>query len=452
MLDEVSRPSLPAVSRTEQSESAGRQSGEAGPLMMVEVPRAEERPAESIAAPRSSAADSQRSVLIEDKRPKPAPRASLAELADAVERVATDYARQAESVPPAAFQPTPEHPVVEASPAQQSQLSSRREKPAVVLQRSDSANRVLIVSVPSNLHRLGKFVRRGDRLGREPLRVTLAARVDGLPQQMSEFLAQFLGSTTKPAYARSEPIQVAVTDPDRSAARAMLETAAGHRHASSSRREHAVALTAEGESTRLSSMIRPAPEVALRERRQADAPPVDRRPIEDLVEGELTPPRGAAPTEVPQTFDPALKPLQSVDTNISTGAGTMPRDYATSRFAEAGEIVHCMGFSRAEVESLVFWEAPALAHRPLYFEEVNLERHGFSIGIFQPALSAAHFFGRVPALPYLMHAENDKQSRYTLGHYRPGSPAPYELYVPPFSVRGSMAQTIAVIGLMYAIP
>jgi len=47
------------------------------------------------------------------------------------------------------------------------------------------------------------------------------------------------------------------------------------------------------------------------------------------------------------------------------------------------------------------WTAPALCHKPLYFEEVQLERYGHSAGpIVQPFLSGAHFFGSALMLPY----------------------------------------------------
>ena len=50
------------------------------------------------------------------------------------------------------------------------------------------------------------------------------------------------------------------------------------------------------------------------------------------------------------------------------------------------------------------WDAPALCHNPLYFEDVNLERYGYSLRyarVFQPVVSGAEFFvtGAGDALP-----------------------------------------------------
>ena len=43
------------------------------------------------------------------------------------------------------------------------------------------------------------------------------------------------------------------------------------------------------------------------------------------------------------------------------------------------------------------WKAAALCHKPLYFEQVQLERYGHSWGPYvQPIMSGAHFFGTLP--------------------------------------------------------
>ena len=49
------------------------------------------------------------------------------------------------------------------------------------------------------------------------------------------------------------------------------------------------------------------------------------------------------------------------------------------------------------------WKASGLCHKPLYFEEVQLERYGHSAGpVKQTMLSGVHFFGNIIALPYKM--------------------------------------------------
>lgn len=74
------------------------------------------------------------------------------------------------------------------------------------------------------------------------------------------------------------------------------------------------------------------------------------------------------------------------------------------------------------------WEAPAFAHRPLYFEEVNLERYGHYAPRCQPVLSAAHFAASLVSLPYQMYVYRRCEPIYTLGHYRPGSCNPHQIH------------------------
>ena len=94
------------------------------------------------------------------------------------------------------------------------------------------------------------------------------------------------------------------------------------------------------------------------------------------------------------------------------------------------------------------WAAPALYHNPLYFEQVNLERYGQGPHrLLQPAYSAAHFFVTIAELPYHLGAEPPREHVYVLGHYRPGSCAPYQYHRPRPSWRGLIYQGVATGGL-----
>ena len=63
-----------------------------------------------------------------------------------------------------------------------------------------------------------------------------------------------------------------------------------------------------------------------------------------------------------------------------------------------------------------------MCHKPLYFEDEQLERYGHSFSpCFQPFISGAHFFCTLPVLPYCMGVEPPCECIYALGHYRPGS-------------------------------
>lgn len=98
------------------------------------------------------------------------------------------------------------------------------------------------------------------------------------------------------------------------------------------------------------------------------------------------------------------------------------------------------------------WKASALCHKPLYFEDVNLERYGHTTGPFaQPLISTAHFFVNIAVLPYKMGIHPPNECQYALGYYRPGNCAPWIIPPVPLSLRGALFQAGAVgagIGLI----
>ena len=99
------------------------------------------------------------------------------------------------------------------------------------------------------------------------------------------------------------------------------------------------------------------------------------------------------------------------------------------------------------------WKASGLCHKPLYFEDVHLERYGHSWGPYlQPVISGAHFFLTVPILPYKMGLNPPSECMYTLGYYRPGSCAPYLLDPIPLSIRAAFAQGGVSTGMAFLIP
>ena len=101
---------------------------------------------------------------------------------------------------------------------------------------------------------------------------------------------------------------------------------------------------------------------------------------------------------------------------------------------------------------LAVFDSPMFHHNPLYFEQVNVERYGNHHGFFQPAVSAAHFFGSAVILPYKIGAYHPWESRYTLGHYRPGDLNPNQWHRYPLTVRGVAYQTLTVLGLGIGLP
>jgi len=154
----------------------------------------------------------------------------------------------------------------------------------------------------------------------------------------------------------------------------------------------------------------------------------------------------------PIQAEDGLRSLAHVSVDIRPPAGDLPGDPAASKFAAAGLLHHVPGTNRPWPLHAFRWEAPSVCHQPLYFEQVNLERYGYTWGVAQPFLSAAHFFGTIPVLPYMMGADPYRCCTYTLGHYRPGSCAPFHLYHLPLSLRGAAVEAAAMGGLFFAAP
>ncbi|MDX1945780.1 MAG: hypothetical protein SFU86_10320 [Pirellulaceae bacterium] len=109
--------------------------------------------------------------------------------------------------------------------------------------------------------------------------------------------------------------------------------------------------------------------------------------------------------------------------------------------------------SRHWIPATFAYTASSLCHKPLYFEQVQLERYGHTAGpIRQPLISGAHFFVSLMALPYNMAISPPHECEYALGYYRPGSCAPWMIPPVPLSVRGAVAETAFVVGGIYLIP
>jgi hypothetical protein len=108
---------------------------------------------------------------------------------------------------------------------------------------------------------------------------------------------------------------------------------------------------------------------------------------------------------------------------------------------------------RSWAQTVYLWKASGLCHKPLYFEQVQLERYGHDWGpVLQPIMSGAHFFGTIPILPYKMGLQTPNECVYTLGYYRPGSCAPYMITQPGFTWRAAAFETAAVTGVSAAVP
>jgi hypothetical protein len=147
----------------------------------------------------------------------------------------------------------------------------------------------------------------------------------------------------------------------------------------------------------------------------------------------------------------AFKPLTDLGISIAQPDGQTPTDFATPCWDQinAGPDGAC----RCWPVTCYQWDATCLCYRPLYFEEINAERHGYVCDCcLQPAVSAAHFFATVPLMPYYMAADCPGECAYTLGHYRPGSCPPWRHHCPPCDPVAAAGAGGIYTGLIFAIP
>ncbi|MBI1346896.1 hypothetical protein GC163_11475 [bacterium] len=189
-------------------------------------------------------------------------------------------------------------------------------------------------------------------------------------------------------------------------------------------------------------------------------------------------PAESSPAAVKSSVTDALlqdRPIGDLQASLSAPTLNAPENLARPRLAEAGVAPQPGGLGRGWCLEPFDWEASAMRHRPLYFEEPNLERMGYYYGapglkhnkltcntglcawmpedeLLQPFVSAAHFYGRVAAVPYMMGVDYPWVEIYTLGDDRPGSCVPYRTYLVPLSLKGALLQGKAVLGLAYIIP
>lgn len=131
------------------------------------------------------------------------------------------------------------------------------------------------------------------------------------------------------------------------------------------------------------------------------------------------------------------------------------REYATDLIDLPFEcdLVASNMMNRSFTPTTVTWYASGLCHKPLYFEDIQLERYGHSKGpIRQPVRSAARFLGQAALLPYQVALHPPTECQYSLGLFRPGNCAPYLRSPFPWEKRAIGYETAALAGVFLLIP
>lgn len=139
--------------------------------------------------------------------------------------------------------------------------------------------------------------------------------------------------------------------------------------------------------------------------------------------------------------------LAAIDLDIRVG-GRAGNDYPCECRLEGDSYE-----PRRFATTMFTWKAAGNCHKPLYFEDWQLERYGHSHGpLADPFFSAAHFFVTLPVLPYKMGVELPWECVYPLGYYRPGSCAPWTVPAVPISLRGFAVEAATITGIVFLVP
>jgi hypothetical protein len=155
-----------------------------------------------------------------------------------------------------------------------------------------------------------------------------------------------------------------------------------------------------------------------------------------------------------------FRSLSQIDTHISPPTGVeqegeqpyLPEDRAAEYFSQFEPYFYRSEGYRPWDAYAAVQITQAFCHRPLYFEEINVERFGRSAGILQPAVSAARFFATVPTLPYRMAIDHPAVCQVDPSPYPPGTSAPRHRQAPPLRVRAALIQAVAVVGIIAIFP
>lgn len=90
-------------------------------------------------------------------------------------------------------------------------------------------------------------------------------------------------------------------------------------------------------------------------------------------------------------------------------------------------------------------------HRPLYFQELNLERCGTSYGCAQNAVSAAYFIGNAAILPYRMALDRADQCVESWGELPTGRRYANDLEPLSVDLAGGVNEAAAIAGFVFLL-
>lgn len=145
------------------------------------------------------------------------------------------------------------------------------------------------------------------------------------------------------------------------------------------------------------------------------------------------------------------KPISQLTVDTSPPQGKLPTDLAKKAFARQPTYYAISGEHAAPLTFSYRNEALGFCHPPVYFEQVKMERYGIAPSHGATLLSAAHFFGTLPALPYKMTMVPPCEQICTFGR-RCGLGTASCRHQKKRRTMAAVAQASVVTGLILAFP
>lgn len=157
------------------------------------------------------------------------------------------------------------------------------------------------------------------------------------------------------------------------------------------------------------------------------------------------------PGEAEDDHDRFSRQVADVPIDIRPTEGAMPADLAAAQYDQEPTIDETFpgGMPPDVFLSYTPW---TFCYRPLYFEDIKLERYGENIGYAQTGLSGVRFFGSILALPYKMTNRPPRSCQCSNGFSRCGD-CPLPGYGRrEFRLDASLIEAAAVVGVVYLLP
>jgi hypothetical protein len=157
------------------------------------------------------------------------------------------------------------------------------------------------------------------------------------------------------------------------------------------------------------------------------------------------------PREDESDIDRFTRQLAEVPLDIRPTQGVMPPDLAAREFAD--DVAAADPRDTHELPGIYCSYTPwTICFRPLYFEEVALERYGQKCRFIQPAVSGAHFFSSVALLPYKMRVRPPRSCVCSNGFSRPCDCPPPGYGECVWRWDAALVEAAAVTGFVFILP